>query len=113
MTAKPGRIRTLSLCQSKGRAELGAGLPPSAKHDSTAPDDCQEESNRSSAELMGVNPSKNHRNIVNTVGLGFRTDHLAAVFSDDTMRKDDKDRGTLRVGRLSLGAFDLGRRLSS
>jgi hypothetical protein len=54
---KPGRIRTLSLCQSKGCAKLGAGLAASAKHGTTAPNDCQEESNRSSAELINVNPS--------------------------------------------------------
>jgi hypothetical protein len=49
---KPGRIRTLSLCQSKGRAELGAGLATSTKYGRAAPDDCQEQPNRSSAELM-------------------------------------------------------------
>jgi hypothetical protein len=36
---------------------LGAGLATSAKHGTTTPDDCQEESNRSSAELIKVNPS--------------------------------------------------------
>ena len=36
---------------------MGAGFATSAKHGTTAPDDCQEESHRSSAELIKVNPS--------------------------------------------------------
>jgi phytoene dehydrogenase-like protein len=40
-------------------------------------------------------------------------EHSIEETIDGTMYKNDKDRGTLRVGRLRLGAFDLGRRLSS